>query len=502
MSKPLTDQELYWLATHTPWTAQTGPQTHAFNSLADIVFYGGAAGGGKTSLAVGLALTKHREVLFIRREAKQLAGVLDHIAELVDPTRSGYSGQTGEWKVPAWDGINRKIVLGSTKNLGDEMKFQGRPRDLLICDEAANMLKQQVEFLMGWVRSTVAGQRTRTLLCSNPPTTAEGYWLIEMFADWLDPNHEDPAVPGELRWYLTDAGERTRVDSGEPVENPNPHSDDDKWLYPKSYTFIPAKVGDNKYLGKEYLRELQALPEPLRSQMLFGDFAAGTGDTEWQVIPSAWVDEAMNRWKEREYDPSRINSVGVDPSRGGRDSTVISPREDWHFHELRAYDGPTMETGGDVAAKVLELVGTSNCPVHVDVIGIGASVVDHLTSLIGNRCVPINAASRSEGTADWSGTLEFINKRAEGWWRFRDLLNPANGYRLELPRSARLKAELCSPQYQLMSNGIKIEAKVDIIKRLGRSTDYADACILAAERTPILNIMSMKPSRTRVRASR
>jgi hypothetical protein len=251
-------------------------------------------------------------------------------------------------------------------------------------------------------------------------------------------------------------------------------------------------VGDNKYLGKDYLRELQALPEPLRSQMLFGDFAAGTGDSEWCVIPSAWVDEAMNRWEAREHIPTKIVSVGVDPSRGGRDSTVIFCREDWHFHEPQVYDGADMATGGDVAAKVLELVGQSGCPVHVDVIGIGASVVDHLTALISNRCVPINAASKSEGTSDWSGTLEFINKRAEGWWRMRDLLNPANGYKLELPRSARLKAELCAPNYQLMANGIKIEAKTDLIKRLGRSTDMADACILAAERTAIMNIVSMK----------
>jgi hypothetical protein len=360
----------------------------------------------------------------------------------------------------------------------------------------------QVEFLMGWVRSTVKGQRTRTLLCSNPPTTAEGYWLIEMFAPWLDPNHTNPAAPGELRYFITNAGEMTEVPDATPIENPNPIDEDDKFLYPKSYTFIPARVSDNKFLGKDYLRELQALPEPLRSQMLFGDFAAGQDDNEWQTIPSAWVDEAMNRWEPRLYDPNKVVSVGVDPSRGGRDNTVIFSREDWYFHEPQVYEGHEMDTGGKVAGRVLELVGTSPCPVHVDVIGIGASVVDHLTSMISTRCVPINAAERSENTADWSGTLTFINKRAEGWWRMRDLLNPANGYNLQLPRSARLKAELCAPTYQVMANGVKIESKQDIIKRLGRSTDMADACILAAERTPMLNIMSNKPANIRVRASR
>jgi hypothetical protein len=360
-----------------------------------------------------------------------------------------------------------------------------------------------VDFLMGWVRSTVKGQRTRTLLCSNPPNSADGAWLVEMFAPWLDPNHPNPARPAELRYFTTTAGQMTEQPTGEPVLNPNPIDEDDKWLYPKSYSFIPARVSDNEYLGTDYLRELQALPEPLRSQMLFGDFQAGVGDSEWAVIPSEWVEEAMNRWVPREFDPLRITSVGVDPSRGGRDSTVIAAREDWYFHTPMVYEGHTMKTGGDVAAKVVELVGPGYSPIHVDVIGIGASVVDHLTPIFHNRCVPINVAERSEDTSDWSGTIEFINKRAEGWWRFRDLLNPANGFNVALPRSQRLKAELCTPDYQMMPGGkVKIEAKTDIIRRLGRSTDMADAFILAAERAQPINITAVTRRQTRVVANR
>lgn len=479
-----------------PWRPQPGPQSDAFHSKADVLLYGGAAGGGKTSLAVGLALTLHTDSLFIRREAKQLGGVLDHIAELIDPPRAGYSGQSGEWKVPAWDGVKRKIVIGSTKNPGDEMKFQGRPRDLLVCDEAANLLRSQVEFLQGWVRTTKKGQRTRTLLCSNPPTTAEGAWLIEMFAPWLDPNHPNPAAPGDLRYFINDAGNQIEVDGPEPIPNPKPLSDDDQFFYPKSYSFISAKVGDNKYLGKDYLRELQALPEPLRSQMLYGDFTAGTGDSEWAVIPSAWVDAAMARWEERPF--AGITSVGMDPSRGGRDDTVLAARSDWHFHELQIWPGGEIKTGGDAAAKVIELVAHDVCPVHVDVIGIGSSVYDHLTPLIGTRAVAINVASAAKEETDWSGNLKFVNQRAAMWWAFRDLLNPANGYQVSLPRNARLRAELCTPEYQLMSNGIKVESKVEIIKRLGRSTDYADAVLLAAIKTANLNIRSVKQPRIQV----
>ena len=40
-----------------PWVPLPGPQTEAYESLADVTFYGGAAGGGKTDLAIGLRLS-------------------------------------------------------------------------------------------------------------------------------------------------------------------------------------------------------------------------------------------------------------------------------------------------------------------------------------------------------------------------------------------------------------------------------------------------------------
>ena len=43
------------------------PQEHAFNSEADELFYGGQAGGGKTDLGLGLALTAHKRSLILRR---------------------------------------------------------------------------------------------------------------------------------------------------------------------------------------------------------------------------------------------------------------------------------------------------------------------------------------------------------------------------------------------------------------------------------------------------
>jgi hypothetical protein len=60
------------------WVPNPGPQAQAFLCEADELFYGGEAGGGKTGLGIGLALTGHKRSLFGRqgdRRAVWLVGV-------------------------------------------------------------------------------------------------------------------------------------------------------------------------------------------------------------------------------------------------------------------------------------------------------------------------------------------------------------------------------------------------------------------------------------------
>lgn len=45
------------------WVPNPGPQTDAYICEADELFYGGQAGGGKTDLGLGLALTAHQRGL-------------------------------------------------------------------------------------------------------------------------------------------------------------------------------------------------------------------------------------------------------------------------------------------------------------------------------------------------------------------------------------------------------------------------------------------------------
>jgi hypothetical protein len=485
--------ELDVLITSDPtiWRPLPGPQSIAYHSIADIVGYGGAAGGGKTDLACGKALTQHRKIMMLRRIGTELTGIIDRLEELLG-SRDGYNGKDNIWRLP-----KLQIELGAVPNAGDEKKFQGRPHDLLVFDEATNFLAQQVRFLLGWLRTTTPGQRCQALFTFNPPTSAEGRWVIDFFAPWLDKKFPNPAQAGELRYaaslpaddvhpngrdlWVADGRPFVLV-NGEPCYefNPKDYKPDDI-IKPLSRTFIPSRITDNPYLlGTGYMSQLQSLPEPLRSQMLKGDFTAGIEDDPWQVIPTRWVEIAQARWKR----PDRLepmDSLGVDVARGGKDNTIIARRHAMWFDEPLTYPGSETPNGPTVAGLVLA-AGRDQAPIHIDVIGVGASPYDFLNEA-RQQVLGINVAEKSFAK-DMSGRLGFYNQRSEYWWKMREALDPTNNTGIALPPSKQLLADLCAPKWQLRGSVIQVESREDIIDRLKRSPDWASAYILALIDTP------------------
>ena len=103
------------------WLPQVGPQMEALNSPADILFYGGQAGGGKSDLLLGAALTTQEHSILFRRQAVQLVGLEERMTNILG-TRDGYNSQTGLWRLPN----GRVLEFGSVKEPGDWMKYQGR----------------------------------------------------------------------------------------------------------------------------------------------------------------------------------------------------------------------------------------------------------------------------------------------------------------------------------------------------------------------------------------
>src|SRR5262249_24589797 len=127
------------------WQPESGPQKTAYESAADIVLYGGAAGGGKTDLLLGLALTRPKRSVIFRRHFVDLRAMEERILEIIG-TRDGYNG--GDMVLRRDD---RTIEFGALEKPGAEFSWQGRPHDFIGFDEGAQLTESKVRFVMGWL---------------------------------------------------------------------------------------------------------------------------------------------------------------------------------------------------------------------------------------------------------------------------------------------------------------------------------------------------------------
>lgn len=483
MSARLTAEEraalLDLIARQPVWSPLEGPQTAAYESEADIIGYGGAAGGGKTDLACGMALTKHHRTMIFRRNGTEIIGIHQRMMQLLGG-RDGFNGQVDAWTLEV-GGAPRLIEYGSTPNAGDETKYQGRPHDLLIFDEAVQFPRHVILFLRTWLRHEDPAQKCQMLLTFNPPTSAEGQWVKEFFGPWLDDRHPRPALPGELRWYLMLAGGKEREVDGPVVEVV-----DGIEVRAMSRTFFPAKVTDNPYYMRSgYASVLNSLEEPFRSMMLKGDFGAGMEDDPFAMFPSAWVQRAMDRWKEPEK-LARMDSVGADIARGGRDSTVIICRHGAWYSQPIAHKGQFTPDGATAGALIMA-AARDGARLHVDVIGVGASPVDWLRE----RDQPVVAVNVAESPTQMSqsGAFGFANLRTQLMWKLREALDPVNNTGICLPPSRELRADMAAVTWEMKGKVIQALSREDIVKKLSRSPDYLSALMLASMDSPDLKAL-------------
>jgi hypothetical protein len=406
--------------------------------------------------------------MFFRREYTELTDVVDRGDQIAAPLGVKFNHQRRRWEFG-----NKFVQLGAIDQPDDVQKYQGRARDLYVFDEVSFFMEARVRYITGWLRSTDPGQRTRVLMMGNPPTTPEGEWIVQYFAPWLDEKHPNPAQPGELRWFAV------LDDKSIEVNGPDPILHKGEMIQPKSRTFIPAYLSDNPFLrDTAYRATLQGLPDELKQKFLDGKFNVKTPDKPWQVIPTAWVEAAQERWKQGRRPAAALRCCGLDVSRGGDDKTVLA-RLYHEWFEIDVWEGKAVPDG-DVAADnaISAIVDDAPAPFFVDVIGIGASAYDSLKRREGLSAIPVNVAEASDAV-DETGKFPFANLRSQLHWQFREALKPNSPHAIALPLDRRVKTDLCAATYRITKSGIQVESKEDIKKRLGFSPDYGDAILLA-----------------------
>lgn len=235
---------------------------------------------------------------------------------------------------------------------------------------------------------------------------------------------------------------------------------------------IHVSYKDSDRVGDDFARQIAHTygedSNAYRVRVL-GEFPRADEDT---MIPFEWVESARNR--EMTAPPKDTTRVwGLDVARFGDDVSVLCERQSYYVHwteEYKALD--TMQLCGRVKQRYNDL------PPHerpqqilVDVIGIGAGVVDRLRELN----LPVRGINVSETAAE---TAKYRNVRAELWGKAKDWFE---GKRCRLgPDVAReLVDELVTPTYTFTSGGkLQLESKRDMKKRGLGSPNHADAFVL------------------------
>jgi len=202
---------------------------------------------------------------------------------------------------------------------------------------------------------------------------------------------------------------------------------------------------------------------------VLGEFPRAEDDA---VISLEMLESAVARRGKVDRIPHIAPVWGLDVARFGDDRTALAKRQANELLEpVQCWHGmDTMQTAGRIFSQWRETVPEMQpASILVDVIGIGAGVVDRLREL----GLPVRGINVGEAA---SANDRYMRLRDELWFRGREWLTSGQAI---LCKDDALFAELVEVHYEILSTGkIIVESKDDLKKRGLRSPDLGDAFLL------------------------
>lgn len=288
---------------------QAGPQEQFLASAADIVIYGGGAGGGKTW---GLLFDPLRYIIPSERWGKEgVKGFMGVIFRRTNPQIRNEGGLWDEsakmyplfeakpfvsapfeWRFPG----GQTMRFAQLQHEKSKTEWQGAQIPFIGFDELTHFTMEQFFYLMSRNRS-LCGVTPYIRATCNPDADS---WVADFIAWWIEQDETSPnyglALPdrvGVVRYF---ARKHDKIYWGAKPEElyhlfkGYPAYIDRRTLV-KSVTFIPASVFDNKKLleaNPEYLGTLEALPLVERERLL---------GMNWKIRPSSGNVFNKNWWR-------------------------------------------------------------------------------------------------------------------------------------------------------------------------------------------------------------
>jgi phage terminase large subunit len=225
---------------------------------------------------------------------------------------------------------------------------------------------------------------------------------------------------------------------------------------------------DSRRVTKDYTDEIakrHGIDSNVYRVRVLGEFPEADDNT---LIGAELVDSAMLR--DVTPDPNQPIIWGVDVARFGTDASCLIKRQGNVVLEMprRWRNQDTMQLAGAIKAEYDAQIMTKPQLIVVDVIGIGAGVVDRLNE----QDLPILGLNVSEVP---STTGRYARLRDELWVRTKEWLATRA---VRLPKDDQLRDDLVAPRYNFLSDGrLQVESKNLMRSRGLASPDSADALI-------------------------
>lgn len=338
---------------------QPGPQTAFLASKADIVIFGGSAGGGKT---LGLLLEASRHIdnadfggVIFRRQAIQVkaeGGLWD--------TSFGVYGDLGGTPLlspyPTWKfESGAKISFNHLTTDNDLLSWQGSQIPFIGWDELTHFTSRQFWYMLSRNRS-VSSIKPYMRATTNPDVDS---WVAQLIEWWID-QETGFAIPersGVIRWFVNIDDKIFWADTETELRLKFPRN------IPKSLTFIPSKLSDNKILMDNdpgYLANLMNMSRVDRERLLNGNWKvrweSGSYFPRMKVqiineIPSDVV-QWVRKWDLAATTPSESN-----PSPDATASVLMGKRENGRFIIA---DGINIRENANVVREIIRNVASQD----------------------------------------------------------------------------------------------------------------------------------------------
>lgn len=253
---------------------QPGPQQTFLNSTADIVIFGGAAGGGKTW---ALLMQPLRHVgnpdfggVIFRRTSPQIrnqGGLWDESIKIYPLLQAEPRQTVLEWRFTS----GAKLKFAHLQYDTDVHDWQGAQVPFIGFDQLEHFSESQFWYMLSRNRS-LCGVHPYVRATVNPDADS---WVAKLITWWVDQQTGFPIDErsGVVRWFVRVNNEIQWAETKDELI-----SEDEE---PKSLTFIPARLSDNQILMQKdpgYLANLRALSLVDRERLLGGN---------WKIVATA-----------------------------------------------------------------------------------------------------------------------------------------------------------------------------------------------------------------------